>query len=97
MNFKKKFPSIDLKDDFWAVSFATHGYQFWEVMKRIKKHKNGEPHDWLLEVPIFQWSRHMFNFKVKSDHMTNNMTESFNNWVEKIRRLPICKLIDAIR
>ena len=39
----------------------------------------------------------MFNNEAKSDNVTNNMAESFNSWVNKIRCMPICSLIDAIR
>ncbi|XP_043805062.1 uncharacterized protein LOC122721398 [Manihot esculenta] len=96
-NFKKQYPGLGLKQEFWNAARATHGYEFWEAMKMIKRVKDGEPFDWLLKVPMSQWSRHMFWPEAKSEHLTNNMTESFNAWIGKIRGLPIVKLLDAFR
>ncbi|XP_043705313.1 uncharacterized protein LOC122655156 [Telopea speciosissima] len=66
-------------------------------MERIKK-ENNEAYDWLMEHnDPSSWSRHTFDYKAKSDHITNNMTESFNHWVGSLRSKPILNLIDEIR
>lgn len=43
------------------------------------------------------WARHKFDEHVKIDHVTNNMTESFNAYVVKVREKPILTLLEWIR
>ncbi|KAK4400523.1 hypothetical protein Sango_1158400 [Sesamum angolense] len=38
-------------------------------------------YDWLLKIPAEMWSRHAFDERLKNDHVTNNISESFNHWV----------------
>ena len=83
-NFKKKFSGVRLKNEFWAASKATTGYEFWEQMKIIKQVGEGKPAEWLLAIPLAQWARHAFTEDAWTDDITNNMTESFNSWVGKL-------------
>ena len=48
-------------------------------------------------VPVHTWARHTFDEYVKSDHITNNMCESFNNWIGLHRHKPILTLLEGIR
>ncbi|KAF8389226.1 hypothetical protein HHK36_025919 [Tetracentron sinense] len=64
-----------------------------DKMKRDKK----EGYEWLMEIPMHSWSRHAFDPRVRSEHVTNNMTESFNQWVGDLRGKPILTLVDSIR
>ena len=66
-------------------------------MKTLKTKEDGIAYNWLMQIPLNQWCRHAFLPDSKREHITNNMTESFNAWVLKIRGLPIVDLIDAIR
>ena len=43
------------------------------------------------------WARHAYEPSAKSDHITNNMTESFNNWVGDLRGKPILTMVDTLR
>lgn len=52
---------------------------------------------WLLRDDPKHWSVHTFDGHVKTDHVTNNMAESFNWWVTKNRQLPILSLLEALR
>ncbi|XP_021615715.1 uncharacterized protein LOC110617306 [Manihot esculenta] len=36
MNFKKEFPGLMLRDDFWNAVKSTHSYEFWLHMKNLK-------------------------------------------------------------
>ena len=63
----------------------------------MKTVDDGKAADWLLSIPLHQWARHAFNEDAKTDDITNNMTESFNAWIGKVRGLPIVKILDAIR
>jgi hypothetical protein len=43
------------------------------------------------------WYRSGFNPAIKCDYVTNNIVESFNNWIKDIKDLPVCELADKIR
>ena len=55
-----------------------------------------DAHKWLSEVPTSAWSRHVFNEGVKNDHITNNLTESFNHWVGLLRFKLILTMLEGI-
>lgn len=42
-------------------------------------------------------AKHCFDPSVKCDHVTNNINESLNSWVDEMRGKPILALIDGIR
>ncbi|XP_042519195.1 uncharacterized protein LOC122092973 [Macadamia integrifolia] len=52
---------------------------------------------YLNENPSRMWSRHAFDVGARSDHITNNMTESFNHWIGDLRSKPILTLVDHLR
>ncbi|KAK9290769.1 hypothetical protein L1049_008945 [Liquidambar formosana] len=58
---------------------------------------NTAAYNWLMEIPVTQWSRHAFDPRVKNDSLTNNMSESFNQWVGELRFKPVLTMIDTIR
>ena len=49
------------------------------------------------KIPAAQWSKSGFDHHVKSDHVTNNMTESFNKWVDEVRDKPVLTILEHIR
>ncbi|XP_043812752.1 uncharacterized protein LOC122723711 [Manihot esculenta] len=46
MNFKKEFPGLMLRDDFWNAAKSTHSYEFWLHMKNLKPKRDQKPYDW---------------------------------------------------
>ena len=66
-------------------------------MKEIKKNEDGKAFNYLLEIPLAHWTRHAFSADAKSEHISNNMTESFNAWWLKMHILPIVQLFDSFR
>ncbi|KAK4421966.1 hypothetical protein Salat_2147300 [Sesamum alatum] len=57
-------------------------------------------HKWLVETcgeEPSTWSRHGFDASVKVDHVTNNMTESFNAFLGKMRQRPVISLLEWYR
>ncbi|XP_043699907.1 uncharacterized protein LOC122650570 [Telopea speciosissima] len=78
-NFKVKYHGALLKSHFWAAIRAYNPIQFQRSMNAMKS-LNKEAHDWLMKNPVSVWSRHAFDHGIKSDHVTNNMIESFNQW-----------------
>ena len=65
-------------------------------MGEIKK-ENIHAYNWLMEKPLHLWARHAFDVDVKSDHVTNNMAESFNQWLGTVRGKPVLTLLENIR
>ncbi|KAF8389413.1 hypothetical protein HHK36_026108 [Tetracentron sinense] len=95
-NFKKKFPGLNLRNHFWVAARAYNSTVFNFAMNKMKRDKK-EAYEWLMEKPLHSWSRHEFDPWVRSDHVTNSMTESFNQWVGDLRNKPILTLVDSIR
>jgi hypothetical protein len=52
---------------------------------------------WLDQYYSLLWYRSGFNPIIKCDYVTNNIAESFNNWIKDIKDLPKCELADKIR
>jgi hypothetical protein len=52
---------------------------------------------WLDKYHLLLWYRGGFNPEIKCDYVTNNIAESFNNWIKDIKDLPVCELADKIR
>ncbi|KAJ4961324.1 hypothetical protein NE237_021234 [Protea cynaroides] len=61
------------------------------------KELSNDGYEWLMKTPLSMWSKHAFDHRCKSDHVTNNMTESFNHWINPYREKPILTLVDQLR
>ncbi|XP_050233596.1 uncharacterized protein LOC126682088 [Mercurialis annua] len=96
-NFIKQFPEISLRPKFWMAARSTTGFSFWAVMKEIQKIDNGKASKWLLKIKLKHWCKHAFTKDAKSDLISNNMSESFNAWIGKLRGMPITTLLDCFR
>lgn len=95
-NFRQKFPGSALKNHFWAVCRSADNSGFYKHMDGIKRISE-TAHTWLNKIPLPHWCKHLFNHRVKIAHVTNNMTESFNSWINQFRDLPVLKLLEEIR
>ncbi|KAK4416848.1 hypothetical protein Salat_2510300 [Sesamum alatum] len=40
---------------------------------------------------------HAIDMRLKNDHVTNNISESFNNWVGELQGRPVLTLLDGLR
>ncbi|KAA8521406.1 hypothetical protein F0562_012102 [Nyssa sinensis] len=58
---------------------------------------SADAHTRLTGLPIASWARHAFDPLLKNDHIKNNITESFNNWVGNLRGKPILTMLDGVR
>ncbi|KAG5550078.1 hypothetical protein RHGRI_015138 [Rhododendron griersonianum] len=81
-NFKKVHSGLLLRKCFWEAARAYNQIDFNQAMERMKDISE-EAHKWLSDVPTHKWARHAFDDRVKNDHITNNLTESFNSWYAK--------------
>ncbi|KAL0325623.1 UNVERIFIED_CONTAM: hypothetical protein Sradi_5131600 [Sesamum radiatum] len=95
-NFRSQFAGTALKRYFWqaARSYSAAGFNF--ALYKIKELKP-TAYEWLLKIPAEMWSRHAFDPRIKNDHVTNNISESFNHWVGELRSKPILTLVDGLR
>ncbi|KAK4391754.1 hypothetical protein Sango_1953200 [Sesamum angolense] len=95
-NFRGQFAGAALKRYFWqaARSYNVAGFNF--ALHKIKELKPAA-YDWLLKIPAEMWSRHAFDERLKNDHVTNNISESFNHWVGDLRSKPVLTLVDGLR
>ncbi|KAG5561557.1 hypothetical protein RHGRI_004563 [Rhododendron griersonianum] len=59
--------------------------------------KQAQAHGYLVKLPVSSWERHAFDDRVRSDHITNNGAESFNNWLGNLRGKPILTMLEGIR
>ncbi|XP_037495419.1 uncharacterized protein LOC105632432 [Jatropha curcas] len=58
MNFKKRFPGVMLRKEFWMAVKSSHSYAFKQHMKNVEAKNEGRAAKWLLDIPISHWSRH---------------------------------------
>jgi hypothetical protein len=58
---------------------------------------NPEVAHWLDTYHSLLWYRSGFNPDIKCDYVTNNIAESFNNWIKDFKDLPVCEIADKIQ
>ncbi|KAF6170437.1 hypothetical protein GIB67_014367 [Kingdonia uniflora] len=94
-NFKKDFWGSHLERLCWGAAKA-----FVKADKQVFLDKlqvdNPEAKGWLDKEPSEYWCRSHFDFTAKYEHITNNFSESFNNWILKIIDKPLDKVIEGI-
>ncbi|BAT90819.1 uncharacterized protein HKW66_Vig0139560 [Vigna angularis] len=95
-NFRKKFPSKQLKRMMWKAATATHP-QAWETEMRNIKEVNLEAFKYLIKIPPRYWSRSRFTTNAKCDTLVNNMSEAFNSVMLHTRSKPIITMLEDIR
>ena len=95
-NLKAKHPHTNFKPYFWAAARACNRRNFDEAMTNLMKEDEGV-YETLRRLPAKFWSRHAFDNSCKTDHCTNNMTESFNAWLGVQRKVPLVSMLEWIR
>ncbi|KAG5550082.1 hypothetical protein RHGRI_015138 [Rhododendron griersonianum] len=96
MSDMQKHSGLLLRKCFWEAARAYNQIDFNQAMERMKDISE-EAHKWLSDVPTHKWARHAFDDRVKNDHITNNLTESFNSWLGQLRHKPVLSLLEGIR
>ncbi|XP_045819551.1 uncharacterized protein LOC123912991 isoform X2 [Trifolium pratense] len=76
---------------------AYNEFLFDKAMDKLTKVSN-EAVNWLLdpERPKSMCARHTIDSECKSDHVTNNVSESFNSWLSDDRKKTILSMIESI-
>jgi len=95
-NFKKKFQGDIFKFGLWGAARTYSVTRFDTFINEIEKYCPTAI-QYLNKEHNKLWSRSKFGTIAKCDNLTNNIAETFNNWISEERNKPIVDLIDSIR
>ncbi|KAL5783072.1 hypothetical protein ACOSP7_008101 [Xanthoceras sorbifolium] len=80
----------------WDAANKSNKAEFLEEIDKLKT-VYVDAYNYVMGIPLHSWCVHAFDTHVKLAHTTNNLTKSFNMWVDKLRALPALHLMEAIR
>jgi hypothetical protein len=83
-------------DHLWAAAYSWSMYGFnkhWTAMDNAKPAATG----WLARTHKKLWSRSHFKTICKVDYVTNNLVESFNNWMKPHKSMNLDDFMDKLR
>ena len=95
-NFKKKYRGKVFDDYLWAAAYSWNPYLFEKHWAEMEKAKLAAT-NYLRQCHKKLWSRSQFSTICKVDYVTNNLAESFNNWIKQLKSLNLDDLMDKIR
>lgn len=95
-NFKLRFKDKELKDLMWGAATAYLEETHNKKMNDLRRLSN-EAYDWLKNIPPQQWCKYMMSARPKCDMLSNNLCESFNNYIKEARDMPILTMLEALR
>ena len=79
-NFKKRYSGQIFDENLWQSAYSWNPYIFEKHYQAMAEHKP-EAMKYLQENHKKLWTRSQFSTLLKVDYITNNLAESFNNWV----------------
>ncbi|XP_028550332.1 uncharacterized protein LOC114579560 isoform X2 [Dendrobium catenatum] len=97
-NIKKLFrceDGIKLQNLVWTAS-NTYNLNVWHMKLEEIFKISSQVYAYLNSLSC-KWSKATFSEHIKNHSNTNNMSESFNAWVEEARNKPVVDLVDMIR
>jgi transposase-like protein len=94
-NFKSHYHGDLFKFGLWGAARMYSLTHFAAVMKEIEVECSAFI-QYLNKEHNKLWSRSKFGTIAKCDNLTNNIAETFNNWIFQERDKPIVELIDSI-
>jgi len=95
-NFKKRFHGKVFNDHLWAAAYSWNPYLFekhWVAMEKAKPSAT----NYLRKCHKKLWTRSQFSTICKVDYVTNNLAESFNNWIKHHKSLNLDDFMDKFR
>ncbi|CAO2177369.1 unnamed protein product, partial [Urochloa humidicola] len=95
-NFKKRFSGKVFDDHLWAAAYSWNPYMFekhWSAMAQAKP----EAMVYLQQSHTKLWTRSQYSTLSKVDYVTNNLAQSFNNWIKNDKSKHLDDLMDTIR
>ncbi|KAF6142864.1 hypothetical protein GIB67_002728 [Kingdonia uniflora] len=94
-NFKKNFKGAHLERLSWGAAKAYVQEEKEKFLDKLDK-DHLRARQWLEKEPYETWCKSHFDFTAKWEHVTNNFSESFSNWIMKVRDIPIHKSIENL-
>ncbi|GKC00919.1 mutator type transposase, partial [Tanacetum coccineum] len=94
-NMKSQFKGGVYKEMLWNAAKATSEGEFKKKMGELKSF-NSDAYDWLMKIPLEQWSRAHFSGRAKCDLLINNICEVFNRQLVDGRDQPIITCLEYI-
>nr|GEW71483.1 hypothetical protein [Tanacetum cinerariifolium] len=95
-NMKSRFKGGVYKEMLWNAAKATSESEFKKKIGEVKSF-NSDAYDWLMKIPLEQWSRAYFLGRAKCDLLINNIFEVFNRQLVDGRDQPIITCLEYIR
>ncbi|KAF6158849.1 hypothetical protein GIB67_012492 [Kingdonia uniflora] len=76
---------------------SNHRFCFRHMYKNFNQlYREPDAKTWLEMEPYESWCRSYLDASTKCEHVTNNFSESFNNWIVKIRDEPLKKMVERL-
>ncbi|XP_058202944.1 uncharacterized protein LOC131317406 [Rhododendron vialii] len=95
-NFQKVHKGKELEDLMWGAASAYTVPEFRAKMMEARV-VVVKAHEWLLKEPPKYWERCFYSPRAKTNRMVNNLSESFNNAIKKVRDQPILTMMKGLR
>ncbi|GJR80452.1 mutator type transposase [Tanacetum coccineum] len=95
-NMKSLFKGGVYKEMLWNAAKATSKGEFKKKIGKLKSF-NFDAYDWLIKIPLEQWSIAYFLSKAKCDLLINNICEVFNRQLVYGRDQPIITCLEYIK
>ncbi|XP_050233534.1 uncharacterized protein LOC126682022 [Mercurialis annua] len=96
-NWSKDWRGGELKVKFWSCAWSTYEEEFIENLNKMAAdHGDQAPRDLLKYLPN-KWCKAYISARCKCDMVDNNVSETFNSWVNEFRDRPIITLLEEIR
>ena len=95
-NFKKRYWGKVYDEHLWAAAYSWNTYMFDKHIHAMAA-ENPAAILYLQENHTKLWTRSQYSTVPKIDYVTNNLAESFNNWIKNEKVMHLDDLMDSIR
>ncbi|XP_066347719.1 uncharacterized protein [Miscanthus floridulus] len=95
-NFKKRYSGKVFYEHLWASAYSWSPYMFDKHYQAMAAAK-AEAMKYLQDTHKKLWTRSQFGTASKVDYVTNNLAESFNNWIKVEKQKHLDDLMDTIK
>ncbi|KAL1188001.1 hypothetical protein V5N11_026313 [Cardamine amara subsp. amara] len=94
-SFRGKFNNPNLVNLFWEAARCLTDFEFESKIHEIV-HVSPEAAFWIQDIPPNLWTTYCFE-GTRFGHLTANVTDSLNSWIQDASGLPIIQMMESIR